>query len=320
MNESLNKFGFKLSKSPNDETRADAGRRQEVSEAVRGRYRRSLRPCLPGRAGRWRSCRETTRRRSGARAPEAGSARDRSGSRIRGPRPGFGARGRGRVSEAASAESRGTYYRVRRYVVVWIREYTTNYGRRAREVFFFFFFRLGAASPSRSFASFSGPGVETAMCPPTPHPHRSARAPPGHRGAAPWPAPARASCPTGRAQPRGSARWKAARSRVPRVSPPRRSPCQQPSDRLLRVRASAGCVRPPRAPPRAPRRRCTRAHARRPARHSGQLPRRPRGRHRRVGVRDKPRNVKTIFVFFVRGLTDRFAKIFTFDTFALHCA
>ena len=51
-----------------------------------------------------------------------------------------------------------------------------------------------------------------------------------------------------RAQPRGSARWKAARSRVPRVSPPRRSPSQQPSDRLLRVRASAGCVRPRRAP------------------------------------------------------------------------
>ena len=77
------------------------------------------------------------------------------------------------------------------------------------------------------------------------------------------------------------------------------------------------------APARAPRARRdadARAHARRPARHSGQLPRRPRGRHRRVGVRDKPRNVKTIFVFFVRGLTDRFAKIFTFDTFALHCA
>ena len=99
------------------------------------------------------------------------------------------------------------------------------------------------------------------MCPPTRHPHRSARAPPGRRGATPWPAPAHASCPMGRAQPRGSARWKAARSRVLRGSPPRRSlqsatfgsPAAR--SRPRRVRAP-----PPRAPPSAPRRR--RTHAR----------------------------------------------------------
>ena len=99
------------------------------------------------------------------------------------------------------------------------------------------------------------------MCPPTRHPHRSARAPPGRRGAAPWPAPAHASCPMGRAQPRGSARWKAARSRVPRGSPPRRSPqsatfgSPAARSRPRRVRAH-----PPRAPPSAPRR--LRTHAR----------------------------------------------------------
>ena len=79
------------------------------------------------------------------RRPAGGDARARreggfGASIVRGSRSGAaagvpGARGRGAAEGRASAESCGTYYRVRRYVVVWIREYTTNY-RASRRVFF----------------------------------------------------------------------------------------------------------------------------------------------------------------------------------------
>ena len=127
------------------------------------------------------------------------------------------------------------------------------------------FFRLGAASPSRSFASFSFFRVRESrpLCvlqlltltdqralhlviveQRLGQRQRVLRARRAERSRE---AP-RAGKPRGRACPEC----------------PRRGalPCQQPSDRLLRVRAPAGCVRPPRAPPpRAPRRRCTRARS-----------------------------------------------------------
>ena len=97
MNESLNKFGFKLSK-PERRDAVDAGRRQEVSEAVRGRYDDPHARASRAGPGAWRAHAER-RPAGGDRAARAGraqfGARSFAGRAIGGRGRGFGARGAG---------------------------------------------------------------------------------------------------------------------------------------------------------------------------------------------------------------------------------